>query len=337
MDRNGNWDLNLLSTIFPYSVISHVISIRGPDSNDIVDQPYWKLSNSRSFSIRSAYDSLERLMTNVEHCRRFIGQSSSCPCCHELAETTIHVFVTVHWRLLDGRFCFPWIVVLLWNNRNNWVFNGHHTPTESVLHKCITWTKYYAKSGLFQHRVTPGNGLYSPICWKRPDVGWVCLNTDGDVSSLSGFRYVGRVFRAHDGSWILGFNKAIGVVQPLQAELWAIFTGFQIARDNGFERLVIQSDSLEAIQRLNASSAATDVHALVHAIDRLRNARWATILQWIPCDANKLADAIAQFDTSYDLSLFAAPPSPLQQLLASDCSSLLWCVSLYLILIPKKN
>ncbi|KAK9011093.1 hypothetical protein V6N11_043950 [Hibiscus sabdariffa] len=116
------------------------------------------------------------------------------------------------------------------------------------------------------------NGRSSPVCWKRPDDGWVCLNTDGVVSSSTGFGYVGGVFRAHDGSWILGFNKAIGVTQPLQSELWVIFTGLQIDRDNDFERLVIQSDSLEAIQRLNASSAATDVHALVHAIDRLWNA-----------------------------------------------------------------
>ncbi|KAK9027567.1 hypothetical protein V6N11_067395 [Hibiscus sabdariffa] len=303
MDGNGNWDLNSLSTIFPHSVITHIISIKGLDSNDIADKPYWKLSNSRSFSIRSTYDSLERVMTNVKRCRRFIGQSPSCPCCHEFAKTTIHVIcgcplATAVWTNLipsDCSFDFfhsnlqDWmcsnlvadhihpVLNLRWstvftstpwqlcNNRNNWVFNGHRTPTESMLHKCITWARYYAESGVFQNRETSGNGFSSPVCWKRPDVGW----------------------------------------------------------DNGFERLVIQSDSLEAIQRLNATSAATDVHALVRAMDRLRNAGWATILQWIPRDANKLADAMTKFDTSYDLSLFAAPPSPLQPLLASDCSSLM--------------
>ncbi|KAK9035891.1 hypothetical protein V6N11_077915 [Hibiscus sabdariffa] len=95
-----------------------------PDASDIADKPLWRMATSHSFSICSAYESLvhyvwsdksscwkciwaqpmpqrlrfflwlsfkERLMTNVERCRRSIGQSQICPCCQTYAETTAHV------------------------------------------------------------------------------------------------------------------------------------------------------------------------------------------------------------------------------------------------------
>ncbi|KAK9004986.1 hypothetical protein V6N11_042436 [Hibiscus sabdariffa] len=164
--------------------------------------------------------------------------------------------------------------------RNNWVFNGHRLSTESIYHKSVTWARYYAKSSFFTERVQSGSG------------------------------YVGGVFRAHDSGWILGFNKSIGVTQPLQFELWTILTSLHLVRDNGFERLLIQSDNLKVITRLNASTADSDVNALVRAIARLRNVEWETMFRWIPHEANKLADAMPKFDASYDISIFAVPPTP---------------------------
>ncbi|KAK8484110.1 hypothetical protein V6N12_057194 [Hibiscus sabdariffa] len=123
MDGNDNWDLPLLFMFSP-AVVSHIISITCLDSNDIADKPLWRMATSHSFSISSAYESLvsslwddksscwkcfwtqpvpqrlrfflwlsfkKRLMTNVEHCRRFIGQNPICPCFHMYVETTAHV------------------------------------------------------------------------------------------------------------------------------------------------------------------------------------------------------------------------------------------------------
>ncbi|KAK9033055.1 hypothetical protein V6N11_018093 [Hibiscus sabdariffa] len=111
--------------------------------------------------------------------------------------------------------------------------------------------------------------------------------------------------------------------KPLQSELWAILTGLRLAKDNGYERLLVQSDNLEVITRLNSTTANSDVNALVRAIARLRHADWETRFQWIPREANKLTDALVKLATSYDLSLFDVPPAPLQSFLDSDNSSLL--------------
>ncbi|KAK8521086.1 hypothetical protein V6N12_005002 [Hibiscus sabdariffa] len=85
---------------------------------------------------------------------------------------------------------------------------------------------------------------------------------------------------------------------------------------------MVQSDNLEAITRLNASTADSDVNALVRAITRLRSAGWVTMFRWIPRETNKLADAMAKLDASYDLSLFAVLPVSLQSFIMSDISTL---------------
>ncbi|KAK9006762.1 hypothetical protein V6N11_019096 [Hibiscus sabdariffa] len=89
---------------------------------------------------------------------------------------------------------------------------------------------------------------------------------DGIVSSSTGIGPVGGIFRADDGSWILDFNKTINIMHPLQTKLWGIFVGLQIAWDNRFERLLIQSDNKEAINRLNGANASFDSYSLIRAI-----------------------------------------------------------------------
>ncbi|KAK9037622.1 hypothetical protein V6N11_022526 [Hibiscus sabdariffa] len=115
--------------------------------------------------------------------------------------------------------------------------------------------------------------------FNQPLTDWVCLSTDGAVSTATGMGSVGEIFRTDDGSWILGFNKTIGILCPLQAELWGILLGLQPAWDNGFERLIIQSDNREAIRRVSASTASSNPCSLVRSIAALRYRGWATKTQ----------------------------------------------------------
>ncbi|KAK8522801.1 hypothetical protein V6N12_056496 [Hibiscus sabdariffa] len=222
-----------------------------------------------------------------------------------LSTSYIHFGLGISWSIV-----FASTLWQLWNRRNNLVFNSIFLPAGSIYHKSVVGARYYAESSLFSASGDSGPGTSRPVHWQRPEEGWTCLNTDGVVSTLNGFGSIGGVFRAHDGGWLLDFNKFIGFTQPLQSELWAILTGLRLARDNGYERLLIQSDNLKVITRLNATTATSDVNALVRAIARLRNVDWVTRFQWIPRETNKLADALVKLAASYDLSLFAVPPLP---------------------------
>ncbi|KAE8723863.1 hypothetical protein F3Y22_tig00011718pilonHSYRG00180 [Hibiscus syriacus] len=106
----------------------------------------------------------------------------------------------------------------------------------------------------------------------------MCLNVDGVVSSTTKHGAISGVFRDNERSWILGFNKALGILQPLHAELWAIYVGLQIAWDHGFVFLVIQSDSMEVVNLLNKSDAHSSPFPLVRSIEKLRKQAWVTTI-----------------------------------------------------------
>ncbi|KAK9007263.1 hypothetical protein V6N11_051092 [Hibiscus sabdariffa] len=129
--------------------------------------------------------------------------------------------------------------------------------------------------------------------------------------------------RTDDGSWILGFNKTIGILCPLQAELWGILLGLQLAWDNGFERLLIQSDNREAIRRVSASTASSVPCSLVRSIAALRYRGWATETQWIPREGNKPVDMMAKLDNlpCFNATVFSQPPKHLLPFLDFDILS----------------
>ncbi|KAK8987883.1 hypothetical protein V6N11_065489 [Hibiscus sabdariffa] len=96
------------------------------------------------------------------------------------------------------------------------------------------------------------------------------------------------------GSWLSRFQKAIGVLQPLQAELWALLIGLRFAWDQGFIFVQIQSDCAEAVKLIKADNAYMSLISLVRAIAALRQKAWATEITWIPRTSNLPAEMLAK-------------------------------------------
>ncbi|KAE8709897.1 hypothetical protein F3Y22_tig00110328pilonHSYRG00789 [Hibiscus syriacus] len=212
-----------------------------PDASDSDDQPYWGTIIKNTFETRLAYS-----------------------------------YLTAHtW---DDKLPI-WSSIWIWKSRNDKIFNNIPQNGDVTLSRSFTWGRYDAESKVhsMSNHVTPNQ----QVDWKSPEPGWICLNVDGAVSSTTKHGAIGGVFRDNEGSWILGFNKALGILQPLHAELWAIYVGIQIAWDHGFEFLVIQSDSMEAVNLLNKSHAHSSPLSLVRAIEKLRKQAWVTNIQWI--------------------------------------------------------
>ncbi|KAL4386290.1 hypothetical protein GQ457_09G014670 [Hibiscus cannabinus] len=158
------------------------------------------------------------------------------------------------------------------------------------------------------------------IHWTGPEPGWVCLNVDATVSALTSFGSVAGLLRDQTGSWLSGFQKAIGVLQPLQAELWAVLIGLRFVWDQGFVLVQIQSDCAEAVKLIKADNAYMSPISLVRAIAALRQKAWATEITWIPRTSNLPADMLAKSvdPSSTDFHELAEPPVALMPLLSMD-------------------
>ena len=114
----------------------------------------------------------------------------------------------------------------LWKHRNRVVFDN--SVSNPNLHAaCINMAReYYYCVGkgqqLKRHIVTP-------ICWRKPEQGWFKLNSDGASQGNPGKAGGGGLIWDHQGMWIKGYIRRIGVVSSFAAECWALRDGLLLA------------------------------------------------------------------------------------------------------------
>ncbi|KAE8690478.1 hypothetical protein F3Y22_tig00110895pilonHSYRG00551 [Hibiscus syriacus] len=323
---------------------------------DMDDHLYWRDSNKHVFNLKTAYTKLaeanwdtklpiwkliwtlsvpqrlrvflwitfkQRLMTNFERCRLFIGHDPFCPACHSHQESTLHVLRDCNVAKEVGSLVDPSLIsaifIKLICRIGSWpILLARSGRSLGIAFSNITWTRYYAESK--SQTTLSATSVHVPVYWKVPNPGWISLNVDGAVSIHTGFGTVGGVFRDHEGAWVFGFNKTIGITEPLQAELWAIFIGIQIAWDHGFEFLIVHTDSLEAVKLLEYPNAATSSLPLIRAIDKAHQKAWVTVIHGTPRQGNIRADAIAKLANPlcHEAIIMEEPPAALLSLLDND-------------------
>ncbi|KAK9006339.1 hypothetical protein V6N11_035380 [Hibiscus sabdariffa] len=85
---------------------------------------------------------------------------------------------------------------------------------------------------------------------------------------------IGGLIRDIEGSWIMGFNRSLGATSIFNAELWAIYTGLQLAWNNGFEHVILQSNWLKAVTVIQENVADCNPNSLVRAITSFSRKCW---------------------------------------------------------------
>ena len=58
--------------------------------------------------------------------------------------------------------------------------------------------------------------------------------------------------------WIFGFVLQLGRDHILNAELYAILTGLKLAWSQGYRKVIVESDSLLAVNKINQPLQAKD-------------------------------------------------------------------------------
>lgn len=104
---------------------------------------------------------------------------------------------------------------------------------------------------------------YQTVTWSRPPHGVLKINTDEAPIKSSAIASAGEVVRDDKGDWISGFSRSLGVATVLHSELWAILDGLNLAWDRGFRKIILESDSKEAIDIINNGSDFLSSLALV--------------------------------------------------------------------------
>ncbi|KAK8473962.1 hypothetical protein V6N11_000308 [Hibiscus sabdariffa] len=305
-----------------------------------------------------------RLLTNDERCHRGMTDSPTCPVCFHHTESIVHALWDCHntctlWKsiippslnnnffhinsnkwiesniaynVIHPKFGLPWkllfaaIVWQIWKRRNEFIFNRILLPNEYVLRLSSNLAAFYA--GNSQH-TTPVTHRPIPAQWIAPHQGCLALKVDAAVSQSSGIAAVGGLIRDNYGSWKIGFQKALGITDVLQAELWAILLGLQLAWAQGHEIVEVQSDSQQAIALVSDNSAASSSLSLVRAIVKFRQRGWMLSFKWISREGNQPADALAKSANAllHSMVTLDSVPTTIQELINKDRLGPLYCES----------
>lgn len=73
---------------------------------------------------------------------------------------------------------------------------------------------------------------------------------------------MGGVIREAKGQWIVGFRKATGMGKVINAKLWAVFTGLELAWSKGFKKVEVKSDNMQVV-RLNNNRGLAAIVTMV--------------------------------------------------------------------------
>ncbi|KAH0776418.1 hypothetical protein KY290_007829 [Solanum tuberosum] len=100
------------------------------------------------------------------------------------------------------------------------------------------------------------------ISWAFPPEGCIKINTDGSFMPNLGLAGFGGVARDDQGRWLGGFYGRLGMkaTSSLTTELWAIHGGLILAKDNDLKKVIIETDSSEALKWLCMTGNVSKSH-----------------------------------------------------------------------------
>nr|POE82959.1 putative ribonuclease h protein [Quercus suber] len=159
------------------------------------------------------------------------------------------------------------------------------------------------------------------VGWKKPQVAWAKLNTDGSVLGSSGLAGGGGIIRDCHGEWISGFSRSIGITSSFAAECWALRDGLRLCLRLGITAVEVEVDASSVVSVLaNAAGTNSEIDPFVDEcrdmLKRIPQAR----LKHCYRESNKCADRLARLGTEMEEEFFVfdTPPPVIVPLLFLD-------------------
>jgi len=158
--------------------------------------------------------------------------------------------------------------------------------------------------------------------WSPPPVNWVKVNCTGVATFASGKAACGGIIRSYDGSMVTSYARNLGPCSIVLAELWGIYHGLALAKNQGMRHVIIESDALRAINMIQGYvSPWSTYYQIVRQIFELScvidEVKWIHVAH----EANQVADSLAKHGLSLDsdqLNVFHVVPDFLADSLKGD-------------------
>ena len=159
------------------------------------------------------------------------------------------------------------------------------------------------------------------LAWQAPPLGFVKVNVDATARTNPGDLSIGVLIRDSEGRWLFGFARRFGWGNITRAEIYAIYYGLLFAWERNFRRVIIESDSLHAVTKINGDLNSSDLlFQVIYACKELLSRGWDCKLVHTYRETNMCADFLASwaFQGNFDITQLNDPPDGLCQILEKD-------------------
>ncbi|MBA0826112.1 hypothetical protein Goarm_010998, partial [Gossypium armourianum] len=128
------------------------------------------------------------------------------------------------------------------------------------------------------------------------------------------------VIRNNKGEWILGYNRCLGKCSAATVELWGLLDGLFIVQKQGYNEVIIRSNSLENVIYISESKFGGSKNVLIRKIQQVLASEESWSLTYVPRETNRVADALTKMALSsvYSLRKFEVPPIKIKEILEED-------------------
>jgi ribonuclease HI len=259
----------------------------GTEADSIFWKKLWSIKAPGKMKInlwRFAHDCLP---SGVQLCRRHIPVSASCSYCNR-EESIEHVFLFCHfsrevWQEIKMRYNVQ-LCRKSFSNTKTWLhdFMLRSSDRERMIFAVVAWHLWINRNAIKNGETMRGphsvaaqalayaemieEHLFRPVSssrcdtslssprWSPPPEGTVMINTDAAIFSSSRQMGVGVVIRNHNGECIAACSELVdAVTSPELAEALAVRRAISLAGEEGFGKVLVVSDCLSVIQRINST------------------------------------------------------------------------------------
>ncbi|XP_004301685.1 PREDICTED: putative ribonuclease H protein At1g65750-like [Fragaria vesca subsp. vesca] len=128
-------------------------------------------------------------------------------------------------------------------------------------------------------------------------------------------------FAKNQGEWLNGFSAKLGIGQVLEAELWGLLKGMEMAWQHGCNSLEVEVDSLVAVKLvLSVIDHLHPLYSLIANCQEFLSRNWNVSLIHVYRESNSVADLLASIGHGYEprCRFFSSPPNDVIPLLEAD-------------------
>ncbi|GAU34839.1 hypothetical protein TSUD_259190 [Trifolium subterraneum] len=191
------------------------------------------------------------------------------------------------------------LIWVLWNNRNNWVWNNIKENGQQLGYKAIyLWNEWNEVQTTAN---STRNSEQQVLHWQKPQLPWLKCNVDAGFHQQLGRTSVGWCVRDARGSFVLAGSSWINCrCSVTEGEALAVLAAMKELHERGYSNVIFETDSQIVANSISSNrSGVSEFSSVVSTIRRMLSIRNDFKVKSIRRQANMVAHTLARAAVSW--------------------------------------